>query len=137
MAGKQKYTAAQVIAAIKGTLGIKTAVAANLKCTRQTIDNYISRYVTVAEAYQEERERLVDLAEGKFAKAIQDGNWAAIRFALVTLGKDRGFTEKVDIDATVDITSAGKRIGPDFSLMTDDELRQVLSGGSKQGASGS
>lgn len=137
MAGKQRYTTAQVIHAIRGSLGIKTAIAASLKCTRQTVDNYIKRYATVAQAYEEERERLVDLAEAKFAEAIKEGNWAAIRFALSTLGKDRGFSEKVDIASTVDITSGGKRIGPDFSAMTDDELREALAGRSKERASGS
>ena len=127
MAGKQRYTAAQVISAIKGSFGIKTAVAAALECNRQTVDNYIERYPTIKQAYEDEREALVDLAEGKFTQAIAQGEWPAIRFALATLGRKRGFTEKVEVEGQVDITSGGKPIGPDFSAMTDDELREALS----------
>ena len=101
----QRYTAEQVIKAIVGSFGIKTAAANALGCTRQTIDNYIKRYPTVAQAYHEERERLVDMAESKFAEAINAGEWAAISFALRTLGKDRGFVES----RALDVTSGGEQ----------------------------
>ena len=104
--GQPKYSAEQVISAIQGTFGIKTAAANALGCTRQTIDNYIKRHPTVAKAYYEERERLVDMAESKFAEEISKGEWAAISFALRTLGKDRGFVES----HALDVTSGGEKV---------------------------
>ena len=93
----EKYTTQEVIKAIRGTFGIKTAAAKALQCSRNTIDNYIERHPTVASAYQEERARLVDMAESKFAEEISKGEWPAIRFALATLGRDRGFVESKEL----------------------------------------
>ena len=99
----EKYKADEVIGAIRGTFGIKTAAAEALGCTRQTIDNYIKRHPTIARAYQEERERLLDMAESKFAQAIKGGEWAAISFALRTLGRNRGFVERQEIEQVGDL----------------------------------
>ena len=119
--GQERYTVAQVISAIQGTFGIKTAAAKELHCTRQTIDNYIKRHPTVAQAYQEERERLVDLAESKFAQEISKGEWQAISFALRTLGKDRGYVERRQVEAS------GREGGPiSISLETASFVRQAL-----------
>ena len=133
---KQRYTTTQLIEAIRGTYGIKTAVAQALGCTRQTVDNYIGRYPTVESAYEEEREKLLDLAESKFAEQIAAGEWPAIRFALATLGKQRGYSEKLDVEGQLDLTSGGKPLKPDFSEMSDDELRAALSRHPEGGTSG-
>ena len=100
----EKYTTREVIRAIQNTFGIKTAVAKALGCSRNTVDNYIKRHPTVALAYWAERERLVDMAEAKFGEAIKQGEWGAIRFCLSTLGKDRGFVERREIDQLGDMT---------------------------------
>ena len=96
--GNERYTTKEVIKAIQKTFGIKTAIAEALGCTRQTVDNYIKRHPTVAIAYWAERERLVDMAEAKFAESIKGGEWAAISFCLRTLGKERGFVERQELD---------------------------------------
>lgn len=61
--GSERYTAEQVITAIKGSGGIKTTIAQRLGCHRHTVTNYIERYVTVQQAYQEEAEMSDDVAE--------------------------------------------------------------------------
>ena len=102
--GNERYTTKEVIKAIQKTFGIKTAIAEALGCTRQTVDNYIKRHPTVADAYWAERERLVDMAEAKFAESIKGGEWAAISFCLRTLGKERGFVERRQIEEMGDKT---------------------------------
>ena len=106
MANRDRYTATQFISAIESSFGIKTAIASTLECDRHTVDSYIERYPTIRRAYEAERNRLVDMAEGKFAEAISKGEWAAISFALRTLGKDRGFVES----RALDVTSGGEKI---------------------------
>ena len=63
MARSNQFTAAQVIAAIKGTGGVKTLIAQSLKCHRHTVDRYIANYPTIAKAYQDECEVVGDYAE--------------------------------------------------------------------------
>lgn len=126
MAKNQKYTARQLINAIQGSGGIKMLIAERLGCHRHTVDNYLRRYVTVRRAYEEERETIIDLAEEKFVAQIKAGHWPAIRLCLMTLGRGRGYSEKTDVEAKVDVTSGGRPIGGDYAAMSDDELRQLL-----------
>ena len=97
MPNRDRYTQARVIEAIVQARGIKATAAANLKCSRQTVTNYIDRYPAVKAAYQEAVESTVDLAQSKLIALVEREEWPAIRFMLVTLGKDRGYTERDDI----------------------------------------
>ena len=91
MANKDRYTVAQVINAAEGTRGIMTLIAGKLGCHRSTIANYAQRYGSVAEAIHQERETLVDIAEGQLAAAVRAAEPWAVLFTLRTLGKARGF----------------------------------------------
>lgn len=97
MGNQNRYAAAQVIEAIQRARGVKAVAARILECSRQTVDNYIERYVTVRAAYEEQRETLIDVAEGKLIKKLDEDEWAAIKFVLTTLGKSRGYTERQEI----------------------------------------
>ena len=60
--GKTDASASEVIAAIKGTGGIKTTIAKKLGVSRWTVDNYIERWSTVKDAYLEEKAGVDDAA---------------------------------------------------------------------------
>ena len=92
-----KHSPQQVIEAISGTGGIKSTIAKRLDVTRWTVDNYLERWKTVKEAYNEEREKIVDMAETKLLEKIRGGDYPAIRFFLMTQAKDRGYTERQEI----------------------------------------
>ena len=94
MAKRVQNTADQVIAAIKGSGGIKATIANRLGVSRWTVDNYLARWKKVNDAYEEERESITDLAETKLIKEINDGNFPAIKFYLSTKGRDRGYVER-------------------------------------------
>ena len=90
---KPRYTAEQVAEALRTARGIKIDAARALRCCRATIDNYIKRYPSVHEAFEEAREILIDRAEAQLTAAVDAGEWPAVRFTLVTLGKERGYTQ--------------------------------------------
>ena len=94
MAAKQLFSAAQFIAAIPGTGGIKTAIARRVGCTRGTVDVCLKRWATVRRAWEDECESVIDLAEVKTIEAIRDGDGQMIRCYLSTKGKHRGYTER-------------------------------------------
>ena len=115
---KDRYSQARVIDAIKAARGIKATAAANLKCSRQTVTNYIDRYPAVKAAYEEAVESTIDLAQSKLIVLVEREEWPAIRFLLVTLGKDRGFTERTEIQT----------LGEDQEVVFqqfDEEIRKV------------
>ena len=99
-----KFTVEEVIAAVKKNRGILTLAAKELGCARQTLHNYVNRYPTVAQAVSDERESLLDLAEGSLFEQVRKGNITAIIFTLKTIGKHRGYVERQEIASTKPIT---------------------------------
>lgn len=128
----EKFTAEQIIEAIKGdgeefkgSYGIKSEIANRLRCDRHTVDRYIEKYATVRRAYEEERERPVDMAEAQHFKKVQEGHWPSIRYMLSTRGKDRGYVERQEIDQ--DVYSESKHhLTIDFSNVPDALLRALI-----------
>jgi len=97
---QQKYTAGQILEAIKGTRGVRSAIAQKLGCHRHTVENYITRLPSVRQAIEDERESFMDLAEVKMMTKVADGSWPAVKFVLMTLGRNRGYVEQVQITGT-------------------------------------
>lgn len=92
---RQKLTVEQVIAALRAAKGVKSFAAKSLGVDRHTIENYCNRYASVQTAYLEERHSLVDVAEAQLVRKVNAGEWPAIQFALVKLGRDRGYGDTV------------------------------------------
>ena len=97
MAGKEAYTVAQVIDALRATKGMKGPAARKLGCTWNTVDNYAKRHPTIAAAIAEEREMMLDIGELSLARAVQNGEAWAVCFLLKTQGKSRGYVERQEI----------------------------------------
>lgn len=114
----EKYTAAQMIDAIKQTKGMLTVAARKLGCDPVTIYRYVREYPTVAAAVKEARESVTDMAELALYKAIQDGEGWAVCFYLKTQGKGRGYVERQEIEHRF----------KDVSQLSDDELQSIIEG---------
>ena len=93
----ERYTAEQMIEAIQAAKGLKSVAARRLGCSWLTVHNYCRRHPTVQQAYDETRQQLVDLAEGKLIVEVNRGMWPAIKWVLATLGKDRGWVERKEV----------------------------------------
>jgi len=89
-----RYTAEQVAAALRAAGGVHAVAAEQLGCHRTTILDYVRRYPKVRQAYDEARAAAVDKAESWLMALVERGEWPAIRFTLVTLGRDRGYSLK-------------------------------------------
>ena len=94
------YTAAQFIKAIPGSGGIITVIADRVGCDWATAKRYITNYSTVEQAYNNERNRIVDLAETKIISAINEGDIQTVKWYLSTIGKERGYTERQEHDVS-------------------------------------
>lgn len=97
MANKNQFTAKQFIEAIPGTGGIITAIAKKVGCNWHTAKKYIDTYPTIQQAYRDECEGMLDIAEIALMKAIKDGESWAVRYMLSTRGKGRGYTERHEL----------------------------------------
>ena len=131
MGRPEEYNRLDVIKAAREGRGKTTIIAHLLGCSAETVRNYAKRYKTVANAIEEARRTfktsMVDKAELKLEEAVMDGKAWAIRYALSTQGKDRGYTERSEQE----ISGAGG--GPvkfqiDMGELSDDELRRIADG---------
>ena len=105
--GKELYTAKQFIDAIPGTGGIVSTIADRVGCKWHTARKYIEEYPTVKEVYNEEIERVIDLAEGvliqniqiaaKQAKSGHDVDTADVKWFLSRKAKTRGYVERQEV----------------------------------------
>ena len=119
-----KYTTAQVIQAIRETKGLVSLAAKRLNCHPDTVRRYAARYPTVAAALREERAAMTDVAELALYNAIQRGEPWAVTFYLKTQGKDRGYTERIDVIHSV--REEAYRIAEQMGLDPDEVLAEAM-----------
>ena len=77
--------------------------AAKLGCHADTIYARAKECPALAAAMRHERGVVVDTAEQKLFDAITAGEPWAIQLALKTLGKDRGYVEKTEVEQTATV----------------------------------
>ena len=93
---KPRYTADQVADAITKARGMVSVAARNLGCHPDTVRAYKKRYASVAAAFAESRESTTDMAELSLFKAISEGEAWAVSLYLKTIGKNRGYVERLE-----------------------------------------
>lgn len=96
MAQPLKFTQAEMIDALKATRGTVSLAADRLGCDPDTVYRYMKRYPKVKAVVTQYRKRRVDMAELKLDAAINNGEPWAIALVLKTLGKKRGYVERVE-----------------------------------------
>ena len=99
-----EFTQEQVLAAIKGSMGIVSKIAHALDgCDWHTAQRYVNRWAETRAAYADESERALDLSESQLLKAVQAGDGPMIRFHLATKGKQRGYVVKTETEQSGDV----------------------------------
>ena len=71
--------------------------ASELGVSHTTIYNYLNKYDELKELQASFAEVMVDKAEYRLHDAVVDGDPWAIKYALSTKGKARGYTERTEI----------------------------------------
>lgn len=94
---RPRYSKPTVLRAIEGSGGIVSDVAKRLGCDWNTAQRYIQRWPETQEAFQAERERILDLAETTLYRAIQEGDIQAAKWVLSRLGRHRGYGDHVEV----------------------------------------
>jgi hypothetical protein len=91
------YTAEQFIKAIPGSGGIISTIARRVGCGWHTARDYVDKHPSVKQAYDDECEAVLDLAESKTIKAIEAGDMQTVRYYLSTKGRKRGYVERQEV----------------------------------------
>lgn len=96
MGKRETITAEKFISAIPGTAGIISTIAKKVGCEWHAAKKYIDKYPSIRQAYDDECNSVLDLAEVGLIKLIQSGELSAIKYYLSTKGKHRGYVERVE-----------------------------------------
>jgi len=86
--------------ALRKSHGNLKVAAQIIGCNRETIRLRASKTKYLADIISEEREAIIDIAESALYNKVLEGDMRAIEFTLKTIGKDRGYSEKVDVNQT-------------------------------------
>ena len=123
MASRQRFTAGQVIEALRATHGMVYLAAQQLRCDPDTIMNYCKRYPTVEQAKVDARGAITDEAELRLLAAMRRDEAWAIAFYLKTIGKTRGYGERLDLH--VSIQAAAAKVATEFGLSVQEVLQEA------------
>lgn len=92
-----RFSQKAVLGAIDGSGGVVRRVALRLGVTWSAAKKYIEMYPAAAEAFQNEREGLLDAAEEAMHNLIAEGDPGMVRFFLSTIGRKRGFCQTTEV----------------------------------------
>jgi hypothetical protein len=123
MAKRNRYTTQQVIDALTATHGMVYLAAQQLRCDPDTVMRYCQRYPTVEQAKHDARGAITDEVELRLLAAIRRDEPWAIAFYLKTLGRSRGYGERLDLN--VSIQAAAQRVAQEFGLSVDAVLAEA------------
>ncbi len=121
--GKQRYSAQQVADAITAAKGMITIAARQLNCDVDTILNYCKRYAMCEKAKKGARDEILDEAELRLVKAIRRDEAWAIAFCLKTIGRSRGYGDRLDLN--VSIQAAATKVAQEFGLSVQEVLQEA------------
>lgn len=97
----------EVKAALRKSKGIVSVAAKNLGISDTALYRRIQRNKSLQNVKWEAREGVVDMAEAKLFKLINGDDFRAIKYTLSTLGKSRGYVERVE---SQDLTPQKKQV---------------------------
>jgi len=90
-----------------------TEVARRLGCSREHVYRLLNKWKTAADALQDARDAMIDLAESALLRNIRDGDTTAIKFFLQTQGHARGYGNRQEIELTGPPQKLYVQISPD------------------------
>lgn len=86
----------EVKSELRRARGIVSVAAKNLGISDTALHRRIQRNKSLQAVKFEARETIIDMAEAKLFKAVNDEDWRAVKYILSTLGKHRGYVERVE-----------------------------------------
>lgn len=133
--GTPIYTVAKFLEAIRGKGqkddpdylpacgGIVTTVAKRAGCDWHTAKKWIDEHETLRLAFQDERERVLDLCETRLIDSINQGDIDSAKWMLSRLGRNRGYVERTQTELT---GAGGGPVEHEVTIKDDAIIRKLL-----------
>lgn len=92
-------------AALKGSYGVQSVIAKACNVERSTITIFLNKHPDMRILCEQEREKIIDIAENRLHAEANKGKKWAIKSILSSIGKGRGYVEKQEIDLGGKVTA--------------------------------
>lgn len=96
----RKFSEKAILKAIEGSRGIVSNVAKKLDVSWNTARDAVKSTPEAIALMDSEKEAIIDLAEDGLYNQVEKEEAWALKYTLATIGKQRGFTEKSEVDVT-------------------------------------
>lgn len=93
-----KANVEKIAAALKASMGNISMAARSLKCERGWLSKKIHKTPALKQLLDDQRESMVDNAESALNRAIIQGEAWAVCFGLKTQGRNRGYSERWEME---------------------------------------
>lgn len=97
---RMKISAEKLITAAEKSNGIMSVCARLAGINRRTVEKYFELVPEAKNAFLEQREVIIDLAESKLLNMVNAGDKDAVFFLLKTIGKKRGYSERSETEVS-------------------------------------
>jgi len=112
--------------AIKDSYGNVMVISQRIGCMRSTVYSWLNKEPDLQDQLDSEREKLIDLAENKLVENLEKGETSSIHFVLKTLGKNRGYVEKQEIEHSGGLEERVRNMTPKEREKRLKELKRKL-----------
>ena len=93
MSDRSQYTAQQFIDAITDSAGIISTIAKRVGCDWHTAKKYITTRPTIEQAYDDECQKVLDLAETVVLQSLRNKDEQMAKWYLTMKGRERGYAQ--------------------------------------------
>jgi len=134
--GDLRFEPDKIINAIKGSGGIITTIAKKLGVSWNTAKSYIEEHESTLQAYNDEEEKILDIADEQLYKAIKKGDLSAVKWLQATKGKKRGYVEKQiqEIQTTNESKYSDEEVDAIVRAFTEEPMKKKKKATKKKGA---
>jgi hypothetical protein len=112
-----------IVESLDRNLGNANKVSKELSIPYVMLSNYIEKDTELRSLCIKHRESILDDAEQELRDAINNGDGHMVRFALKTLGRDRGYVERSEKD--VHITKTEDNATVNLNKLSVDDLKSL------------
>lgn len=123
---KEGWTVEDVGRALALSGGIANRAAKKLGCDPTTVRRYIDRHPELIAIQEECKEGLKDDAEDQLARAVRRGEGWAIKFFLLTQGRDRGYVDRKEVTGADGTPLGGGRSNQVVVIQVPDNRRDQI-----------
>lgn len=100
----RKISQKTLLEAIRNSGGIYSTIARKLDIAWSTARIKVEADPVTKQAYDDECERVLDLAEATIIKSVEGGDTSDAKWLLARKGKKRGYGDKLELDGSVTMT---------------------------------